>query len=148
MKINWGTSIVIAIAAFICFIMYMVITMVTDKRYNHDLVTEDYYQKELLFQGKINAANNAKGLSSPIRVKKVTSGLKIIFPKDLDPKGIKGKVFLYRPSNKKLDFEMPISITDTYLLVPEKHLLGGRWDIDVSFTYKDKEYLHSQKIKY
>lgn len=126
----------------------MVITMVTDKRYNHDLVTEDYYQKELLFQKKINAANNTRDLSSPIRIEKVATGLKVIFPKDLDPKDIKGKVFLYRPSNKKLDFEIPISITDTYLLVPEKHLLGGRWNIDVSFTYKGKEYLHSQKIKY
>jgi hypothetical protein len=36
-------------------------------------------------------------------------------------KKIKGKVSLYRPSNKKLDFEIPISLSDaTTLLIPKK----------------------------
>ena len=39
MKLNWGTGIVLAIVAFIGFIMYFVITMSTDTAYSHDLVT-------------------------------------------------------------------------------------------------------------
>lgn len=148
MKINWGTGIVIAIIAFISFIMFMVVTMITDKEYEHDLVTEKYYQKELTYQKSLDAEKNAKKLPEPIRIKKTTLGLKVIFPKNFDLKEIKGKVFLYRPSNKKLDFEMPISLTDFYFLVPEKKLLDGRWNINVSFLYKGKKYLHKQKLLY
>ena len=50
MKINWGTGLVIGMVLFIAFIMFMVITMMTDKKYSHDLVTEDYYQKEIVYQ--------------------------------------------------------------------------------------------------
>ena len=36
MKINWGTGIVIVIAAFISFIMYFVITMNTNNKYSYE----------------------------------------------------------------------------------------------------------------
>ncbi|MDP5106478.1 MAG: FixH family protein, partial [Polaribacter sp.] len=54
----------------------------------------------------------------------------------------------YRPSNKQLDFEIPISISNTYLLVPEKRLLDGRWNINIAFKYNNKEYLIKEEIEY
>ena len=47
MKVNWGTAIVIAFVGFIGFIMYFVVNMATNDKYDHDLVVEDYYQQEL-----------------------------------------------------------------------------------------------------
>ncbi|WP_299110095.1 FixH family protein [uncultured Tenacibaculum sp.] len=148
MKLNWGTGIVIAIIGFIGFIMYFVITMSTGKGYNHDLVSEKYYQKELEYQNSINATKNAKALKENIKVEKTTEGLNIHFPTEFNPKEISGKVFLYRPSNKQLDFEIPISLSNTYLLVPENRLLGGRWNITVSWNYKNKDYLYQKELIY
>ncbi|WP_233883594.1 FixH family protein [Tenacibaculum piscium] len=148
MKLNWGTGIVIAIIAFMSFILYFVISMSTGQNYTHDLVSEEYYQKELVFQDNIDATKNAKALTENIQVKKVPEGLKVYFPKAFNPKDITGKVFLYRPSNKQLDFETPISISDTYLLVPEKRLLGGRWNIIVSWNYKNTPYLFEKELIY
>ena len=148
MKLNWGTGIVIAIIGFISFIMYFVISMSTGKSYNHDLVSDKYYQKELEDQHTIDATKNAKALKENIRVEKIKEGLKIHFPKEFNPEGITGKVFLYRPSNKQLDFEIPISFSNTYLLVPEKRLLGGRWNITVSWNYKNKDYLYQKELLY
>ncbi|WP_405606655.1 FixH family protein [Polaribacter sp. Asnod1-A03] len=146
MKFNWGTGIVIAIIGFISFIMYFVITMSTDKNYSHDLVTDKYYQQELVYQNQIDATKNASNLEEKVTLLKVKEGLKIKFPSNFDTKEINGKVFLYRPSNKQLDFEMPISISNTYLLVPEKRLLGGRWNISVSWSYKGKDYLFKEEL--
>jgi nitrogen fixation protein FixH len=146
MKFNWGTGIVIAIVAFMSFIMYFVITMSTDKSYKHDLVTDKYYEKELEFQDEINAIKNANSLEENVIITYVKEGLKIQFPSNFSPEKIKGKVFLYRPSNKQLDFEIPISISNTYLLVPEKRLLDGRWNISVSWKYKNKEYLFKKEL--
>lgn len=146
MKINWGTGIVIVIAAFISFIMYFVITMSTNKKYSYDLVTDNYYQQELQYQKQIEAEKNAKNLIENVKLKHSEFGLTVNFPKDLDYKMINGKVFLYRPSNKQLDFEIPISISKPYLLVPEKRLLDGRWNIIVSWTYEKKDYLFKKEL--
>ncbi|PQJ78233.1 FixH family protein [Polaribacter porphyrae] len=148
MKINWGTGIVIAIIGFISFIMYFVITMSTDNTYSHDLVTEKYYQQELNYQQEINAEKNAKNLQEKINFEKTKKGLKINFPTFFTSKNIEGKVFLYRPSNKQLDFEMPISISNTYLLVPEQRLVDGRWNIKVLFKDKNKNYLFKKELVY
>ncbi|MGJ8743794.1 FixH family protein [Polaribacter sp.] len=148
MKFNWGTGIVIAIVAFMGFILYFVITMSTNKTYSYDLVTEKYYQKELGFQDEINAEKNAIVLKEKVTIQRTKEGLKIAFPKEFSPEEITGKVFLYRPSNKQLDFEIPISISNTYLLVPEKRLLDGRWNINIAFKYNNKEYLVKKEIQY
>ena len=146
MKINWGTGIVIVIAAFISFIMYFVITMSTNKKYSYDLVTDNYYQQELQYQKQIEAEKNAKNLIENVKLKHSEFGLTVNFPKDLDYKMINGKVFLYRPSNKQLDFEIPISISKPYLLVPEKRLLDGHWNIIVSWTYEKKDYFFKKEL--
>ncbi|GAW88803.1 cytochrome Cbb3 oxidase maturation protein CcoH [Flavobacterium psychrophilum] len=53
---------------------------------------------------------------------------------------------LYRPSNKKLDFEIPISLTNTTLLIPKKSLVGGRWDINMEWQYDGKSYLTKEIV--
>ena len=148
MKINWGTGIVIAIIGFISFIMYFVITMSTDNSYSHDLVTEKYYQQELNYQQEINAEKNLNNIEDKIKIKRIEKGLQIEFPDYFVSKKIEGKVFLYRPSNKQLDFEIPISLSNTYLLVPEKRLVDGRWNIKILLKYKNKDYLFKKELVY
>lgn len=148
MKFNWGTGIVLAFISFISFIMYFVISMNFDKKYDHDLVTEDYYKVELSYQDDINKQNNANSLEENVSYTKTSEGLLIKFPQNFDPKKITGKVSLYRPSNKHLDFETPISLSETYLLVPDKRLLDGRWDISIDWQYDGKSYLYKKSLVY
>jgi len=148
MKINWGTAIVLAFIGFISFIMYFVISMNFNDKYNHDLVTEDYYKEELGYQDDINKQNNAQALDQDITYEKTSEGLVFKFPENFDTKKSTGKVFLYRPSNKQLDFETPISISESYLLVPDKRLLDGRWNIKVDWQYNGKSYLFKKEIIY
>jgi len=148
MKINWGTGIVIAIVLFMSFILFLVIKMTIDKGYNHDLVVEEYYKKELAFQEEIDAEQNLKLLSEKIKGKKVEGGWLLSFPKDIEASKIKGTVFLYRPSNKQLDFDFPIELSNKNLLIPDKRLLDGRWNITLSWKYDTKEYLYKESITY
>ncbi|WP_179334434.1 FixH family protein [Winogradskyella costae] len=148
MKINWGTAIVIAFVCFISFIMYFVITMSTDTKYEHDLVVEDYYGQELQFQADLDHEENSKSLASNVSLKKTNEGILISFPEDLNIQSIEGKVFLYRPSNKQLDFETPISLSNHNLLIPDKRLLDGRWNIKIDWKYNTKSYLFKKEITY
>jgi nitrogen fixation protein FixH len=148
MKISWGTGIVITIISFMAFILYFVITMSTDKAFSHDLVTEEYYKTELKFQDEIDASQNFVNLKDKITITKSKEGLLVKFPKRFNKEKMKGKVFLYRPSNKQLDFEIPISNSKTYLLVPEKRLLDGRWNIKIAWTANNTNYLFKKEILY
>lgn len=147
-KINWGTGIVIAFIAFITFILYFVIAMNTNKKYDHDLVTEDYYKEELNYQNDIDKQKNANTLSENISYNLTAEGIVIQFPKEFEIEKITGKVFLYRPSNKQLDFEIPISLSNTYLLIPDKSLVDGRWNIKIDWQYNGKSYLFKEAITY
>ena len=68
MKINWGTGIVIGMVLFISFIMFMVITMITDENYDHEMVTESYYEKGMVYQQEIDAETNAKNFNSELKL--------------------------------------------------------------------------------
>ena len=148
MKINWGTGIVIAIVLFMSFITFMVVKMTTNEDYSHDLVVEEYYKKELAFQQEIDAEENLKLLSEKIRGERVEAGWLLEFPKDIKASKIKGTVFLYRPSSKQLDFNFPIELSDSNLLIPDKRLLDGRWNISVAWKYDNKDYLYKESITY
>ena len=148
MKFNWGTGIVIAFIGFISFIMYFVINMNTDKKLDHDLVTEDYYKQELKYQNDIDKEKNAKTLSANLKWQKTENGMLISFPENLEPSNISGKVFLYRPSNTQVDFETTISLSNHNLLIPDKRLLDGRWNIKIDWSYKDTNYLYKEEIVY
>ena len=147
MKINWGTGIVIAFIVFITFILFFVVRMTTDGRANHDLVTEEYYKAELGFQKEIDAEKNANK-NAKIFLEKTPEGLLLKFPENVDLKKVKGTVSLYRPSNKHLDFDLPISLSQAHLLIPDKRLLDGRWDIKVLWEYEGENYLHRETLTY
>ncbi|AXT58204.1 FixH family protein [Aquimarina sp. MMG015] len=148
MKINWGTAIVLVFIGFISFILFFVIRMNTDKKYEHDLVTEDYYKQELAFQEEINAEKNAKALKSNITIKKVSEGLLIKFPEDINSEKLSGTISLYRPSNKKLDFEVPISLTTSEVIIPKNKLIEGKWKIKVNWENENTSYLFRESFTY
>lgn len=147
MKINWGTGITIGIVLFIAFIMTMVVTMLTDKGYDHDMVTTEYYKKELLYQQEIDAEQNASDLGA-ITSKRTTTGWAIAFPETIDATKLTGTVSLYRPSDEQLDTNLPLVLSGHYLLIPDNRLKNGRWDIIITATYDGKPLKYKESILY
>lgn len=148
MKISWGTGLVIGMVLFIGFIMYFVYRMTTDNNLQHDLVTEGYYQKEMELQGDIYAQQNMAAMEKQIIGSKTEEGYLLRFPEGFEAEKIKGKVFLYRPSNKQLDFEILLELTNPNLLIPDSRLLEGRWNITIDWEYEGKKYRFKKQITY
>ncbi len=146
MKINWGTSIVIAIISFMAFILYLVITMTTNQEFTHDLVTEEYYKQELTFQDQLDRETNSKNLTTNIGVERTDEGILVNFPQDLDLNDIKGNINLYRPSNKEQDFTIPVNLTAHQVLIPARHLESGRWNIEINWTYGSESYYFKKEL--
>jgi hypothetical protein len=146
MKINWGTSIVIAFALFMTFILYFVFQVQSNSKYDNELVVDEYYKHDAHFGEEMIRIQNANNLVHKPILTESKSGITIVFPKEFESKKIKGKVSLYRPSNKKLDFEVSISLSNPTLLIPISNLVGGRWDINMEWYYEEMFYLTKETI--
>jgi len=134
MKINWGVGIVIAFGLFITFILYFVVMVQSDSKYDNDLVVEEYYKHDAKFGDEMARIQNVEDLAQKPTINIVSNGVEIV-------------VSLYRPSNKKLDFQIPISLSDaTTLLIPIKSLVGGRWGVNMEWQYDGKSYLSKETI--
>ncbi len=147
MKLNWGTSIVIAFVLFIGFIMFMVVQMMSSKELEHDLVVESYYQKELTFQDDLDSAQNAADLENQVNVEVISQGVQIIFPSDFDFSQIQGEIYLYRPSDKALDFTVQLHLENGEYVVPRSLIKDGIWEVNLKFTHKGEEYFIQKKIR-
>lgn len=148
MKINWGTGLVIGLGLFIVFILFFVIRITTDKKYDYDLVTEEYYKRDMAFQTEIDAEENSNLLANAITGIKTAQGYEITFPNGIDYTKVEGTLFLYRPSNKKLDFNVPLKLSSSKLVIKGNKLVPGRWNTIIHWTYEGKNYLYKEEIVY
>lgn len=148
MKINWGTGLVIGMVLFISFILYFVVQIMTDDKHDYDLVVDDYYSREMVYQDELDAESNSHSLEKNIVGKRTESGWLLTFPEDFDGAKISGTVSMYRPSNKKLDFDLPLEMNGNQFLIPGTRMVTGRWNTIVTWKYEGKTYRFTDKITY
>ncbi len=148
LKISWPTGIIIAITAFVVFILSFVFKVSFIEKYNHHLVSEEYYKDELNYQKEIDKLNRAANLKENIFFKKVDKGLLINFPSEFDPLEISGTISFQRLSNEKLDFEIPIKLQTSNYLLTDAYLVDGRWNVKIEWTVNNKSFLFKEKLTY
>ena len=147
-KWNWGTGIVVAMILFMVFILQFVYRVTFVKKYDHNLVTEDYYKEELHYQEEIDKMNNASKLPENIVIKRAASGVDIIFPSGMEPDKITGKIYFKRLSNNKLDFEREIKLDSLVFHIPEGQFIEGHWEVKIDWKYNDKPYMLKEDFYY
>ncbi len=146
MKINWGTGIAIFMTAFIVFILTFVYKSFTNDKYDHHLVSEEYYKDEINYQQEIDAKANAKTLKTKVKIKNVAGGIQVTFPSDY--KITEGTVKFQRASNEKLDFEVPIKLENNSMLISKKKIVKGMYNVKISWKANNTKYQFNDKYNY
>ena len=147
-KFNWGTGIVVAMVAFMIFILSFVYKTIAIDKYEHQLVSEDYYKDELHYQQEIDKLNNAAKLTRNIELSNTGNGVKILFPEDMDFTKISGTILFQRLSNDKLDFSQGIQLTNNSQVITEEKLVEGKWVVRIEWNYNNQEYLFKESWFY
>ena len=148
MKINWGTGLVIALFAFIIFILTFVYRTFTNNKYNHELVSKEYYKDEMNFQKEIDAIANAKKLETTIKLIKTENGVTISFPIEIENDIISGTIQFQRTSDIKLDLDLPIKLTNNEFLIPKEKLVTGLYNVKIDWQANNVKYLFKEKYIY
>ncbi|HET9593114.1 MAG TPA: FixH family protein [Solirubrobacterales bacterium] len=60
---------------------------------------------------------------------------------------LSGTIHFYRPSNAKLDFDVPVALDAAgFQRVPAGKLQGGLWKVRVDWTSSGQEFVHDQAL--
>lgn len=144
MKISWGIKIIIAFIIFAGGIGTMVGISMSK---NIDLVSENYYEKELKYQDRIDMINRTNSLQEKLTIENVSNIIKLKFPESLLKENISGTINFYRAMDKKKDFTVEISRNNEGLQsIPAEKLDKGNWKVEVFWKMNDKEYFTQSDI--
>ena len=141
---SWGKGIILIYAVFVTGIAVMVYTSMTK---DTELVTKNYYEKELKYQEQIDKFNNSNELNKRLKIEGKENMIVIIFPNDELNKTLMGEVSFYRPSDAKSDFSVPVAVNDNHEqeIVTDK-LQKGLWKVMVNWNDGTVNYYNEEKI--
>jgi len=140
---NWGTKILFVYIAFVLGIVFMVFKSSTQST---DLVTTDYYNKELCYQQKIDELKRTSALSAPVGYSIRDNSMIIYFPKDFAGKKLVGEAVLYCPSDEKKDVAKQFTITDGPLQIAIPQGSHGLYELHLSWKGGEISYYFEKKI--
>ncbi len=147
-KFNWGHGISIALALFVLFIGSFVYKTLVVAKYDHTLISEEYYKEELNYQNEIDRLNNAANLSQNVVINKTNKGIELVFPNTFDYTKIIAHLNLQRISNKELDFVKDIELEGLMYIIPDEHLVRGMYSLKLNWEYEEIPYQLKEKIRY
>jgi len=105
-KLNWGWRITILYSGFVVLMLFLVYKTTTVK---DDLVTPDYYARELKYQEQLDKQKRTHELKQQpvwhVNGKKVA----IKFPEEMISKNVKAEILFYNPAEAKKDFSVSCS---------------------------------------
>lgn len=139
---NWGKGIILVFVVFVIGIGVLVYRSMTK---NIDLVTGNYYEKELKYQEQINKINNTNALKESLKIESRGKVILITYPK-LET-GISGDISFYKPSDAKSDFKIKVEPgSDLKQVVLSDKLNKGLWKIQVSWASGGRDYFSEEKL--
>lgn len=130
-KFNWGWKIAILYSSFVCFMLFLGYMASRDKV---ELVSDNYYDEELKYQGHIDKL----ALTDSLHVKPdwQVSGNKIdmSFPESNGKESISGNIRFYCPSDEKRDFSLPFSaVPNKQLSITSDKLHHGTYKMQIDW---------------
>ena len=139
-KFNWGHGVVVALALFMGFILFMVFVFPNGKQ-NSEMVSDNYYEDELHFQKVIDSKKNAEQLEEKPIYSETNEGIKITFPDNIIPDGKKIDFSLFRTDDKNLDVNKTLNLSNNSdFIIPKEILVKGSYTLKVKWEIDKKGY--------
>lgn len=136
---NWGKGIAIFLGAFIIFISTLGYFMI---KADAQLVSEDYYQKEVEYGTEISAETNALNSNAELSTGFKDDGLHIEVNNATDI--IELNIGLLRSNNSDLDLN--ITSDENYIFIEQSKLVTGKYMLTALWKDDSKSYQIKKEI--
>lgn len=135
---NWGLRIAILYGAFVAMILFLVFKTMNEKV---DLVSPDYYQKELKFQEQIDMQTQSASLNEQPAIEITEKNIAIKFPGAVAKENISGTIKFYRPSDSSKDFTTAMEVDSSGIqIVPSDKFIKGIYEAQLTWSAGGKNY--------
>ena len=124
MKFNWGTRILIFL---IMFLLAAGAFMVFAFKQDVNLVYKDYYVKGVDYTEQMNVDARSANYYNALQTHLEDEFLVVDFEESLAVTIDSVSVWLYRPSNSKLDLKFTLFLSENSVKIPKDDLLSGRY---------------------
>ncbi|QDP85072.1 nitrogen fixation protein FixH [Chryseobacterium sp. SNU WT5] len=139
-KFTWAHGVVIALGSFICFILFMVLVFPNGQQ-GSDLVSDSYYEDELIYQEVIDGKNNADQLAEKPVFTQGATGIKIDFPASVVVDANKVHFDLFRTDDANLDVKKDLTLDGTHsFTIPRQVISKGSYTLKVKWKQNKKPY--------
>jgi hypothetical protein len=139
-KSGWGWGMFGLYGGFVAFILVIVVFCTFQ---DIQLVTDNYYEQELVYQTRIDKVNRTGTLVTPLGIAfdKLDQQIELAFPSDLDLGKLAGSVTLFRPSNARYDQTLAVQVDDFgRQYIPTEKLMRGLWKVKIDWNVGGAEY--------
>ena len=139
---NWGKGLIIGMVTFMGFIITLVTIMMNQKI---DLVTDNYYLKELEYDKTYNAKSNYENAGAAITVYVKNDSLTLEIPDQFREDSIHG--YLFRPNDIKSDLKWSFRPGDKTSL-PVGQLPKGHYELTLTGKYNGKPFEFQDQLSW
>lgn len=142
--VNWGTGIMIAFGVFGVGLAVMIWIALSSPT---DLVADDYYQRGLEYEGRIQSIQRARSTGGPMTVTGAIGRVTVTLPEAARTGGVTGTVTLYRPSDRMMDFAEPLRLDSAGVMrIESPRLQPGLWTVKVEWAAGGVAYYEEAKL--
>lgn len=140
---NWGYKI---LAVYLTFVVGIAVLVIKSSNQKIDLVTPDYYAKELKYQQQIDAIKRTEALKDPVKYEVVNNKIVISFSADFAAKQLKGSIQLYCPSNEKRDIVKDFETSEGTVTIDVPLVNKGSHELHVNWQSEGKTYYYENRL--
>lgn len=141
----WPASI---IGFFILAVTFITTFIVWATHQREDLVAKDYYENEVRFQQQLDSLNRSQSVARQVVVTYDPSQRSIIITLPAGQfRGVTGSVHLYRPSDARLDRDLPLALNaEGIQRLDAKGLRDGFWKVRVRWNAAGSDFFIDQSV--
>lgn len=142
-KFNWGTGIAIFYVSFVVAMLSFVFWATGHKP---DMVTDDYYAEEQVYQSTIDNRARAEDLVGDITINSKNEQIDIELPSDMNGTSVKGELYLFRQDDKRKDTKFQFEGNRLDFSFKSERITIGKWKIKLYWAAEGKDYYFEDNI--
>jgi hypothetical protein len=133
---------------FIAAILFIGTFIAFALRQREDLVSADYYEREVRYQSQLDSMNRSQALAAQVVVTYEPIPRRIVITLPIAyRRGAAGSVHLYRPSDARLDREVPLRLDPEGIQrLDATQLPEGLWKVRVKWSVNGQDYFLDQPV--
>jgi len=137
MKLNWGNSIFLVLIIFVALGIAFIVFSFSK---SNDLVTADYYQQGADYTQHMEVTSRSAVYKDSIQVVNQDKNVVVRFAPAIHRMTDTMQVFFYRPSDKRLDYNIRLRLTSDSIIIAKDRLVNGRYLVKLGWIDHLKSY--------